>query len=98
MAGVAAALDNTIQIVGVAPDVSLWTSKDGNATPNPAFTACGIQFGRTNNVDVINISSSFPPYTAVTDQIKVVVTDALGVTGNHEITVHENSSAPICFI
>lgn len=45
VSGVAAAVNNDIQIVGVAYGVSLWTSKDGNAQPNPAYTACGSSSG-----------------------------------------------------
>lgn len=90
VAGVAAAVNNDIQIVGVAYGVALWTSKDGNAAPDPAYTACGVQFGRTNNINAINISSSFyPPYTALTDQINaaynqngIVIVVAVVAAGN----------------
>src|SRR5258708_2880061 len=70
VAGVAAAVNNSIMIVGVAYGVALWTAKDGDGTPDPAFTACGVQFGRVNNVNAINISTVYgSPYTALTDQI-----------------------------
>lgn len=70
VAGVATAVDNDIQIVGVAHGVALWSSKDGNQFPSPAYTACGVQFGRINGVHAINISTGYAsPYTALTDQI-----------------------------
>lgn len=102
VAGVAAAVNNDIQIVGVAYGVSLWTSKDGDVAPNPAYTACGVQFGRTNNVNAINISSSFPPYTAVTDQINaaynqngIVIVVAAGNTNRGAVTYPATLDAAI---
>jgi len=70
VAGIAAALNNDIQIVGVAHGIALWTSKDGDAVPNSALTACGVQFGRINNVHAINISTGYDsPNTTLTDEI-----------------------------
>jgi hypothetical protein len=68
-AGIEAAVNNTIQVVGVAYGVALWSSQVGNQTPDPGYAACAVQFGRTNQVDVMNMSFGVPPYTALTDQI-----------------------------
>ncbi|HUF29777.1 MAG TPA: S8 family serine peptidase [Gemmatimonadaceae bacterium] len=102
VSGVAAAVNNDIQIVGVAHGVSLWTSKDGNASPNPDYTACGIQFGRVNGVHAINISSSFPPHTAVTDQINaayhqngIVIVVSAGNTNGGAVTYPATLDAAI---
>lgn len=69
VAGVAAALNNSVQGVGVAHGVSLWSAKIGNTAPNAAGMACGVQYGRNNGVSAINISAAVSPSTAVTDQI-----------------------------
>lgn len=92
--GVAAAANNDIQIVGVAYGVALWTSKDGDRNPDPAFTACGVQFGRINGVHAINISTGYAnAYTALTDQINaaynqngIVVVVAAGNTSGGAVT------------
>jgi subtilisin len=72
VAGIAAALNNSIQIVGVAPGVLLWSSKDGDR-PNaadPGGMACAVEFGIVNNVQVINISSGLDAaYSTVTNLI-----------------------------
>jgi subtilisin family serine protease len=70
VAGVISALNNTSYGVGVAPGVRLFSLKDGNSTPDPAYTACGVQAARAGGAEAINISSNFDPaYTALTDQI-----------------------------
>jgi subtilisin family serine protease len=66
VAGVAAALNNTISSVGVAHGVELWSSR--------AFTVtqfvCAMQFARMNGVFSINLSGGFATSSAaVTDQI-----------------------------
>lgn len=102
VAGIATAVNNDIQIVGVAYGVSLWTSKDGDRDPDPAFTACGVQFGRVNSVHAINISTSYPPYTALTDQINaayyqdnIVVVAAAGNTNSGAVTYPATLDAAI---
>jgi subtilisin len=70
VAGVVAARDNTIGIIGVAPSVALWSSKIGTWAPTTAAAACGVQFGRSNNTFAINISASLTSSAAMTDQIK----------------------------
>lgn len=89
VAGVAAAVDNTIDYIGVSHGAALWSSKDGDAIPDPSYTACGVQFGRVNGVQAINISTNYgSPYTALTDQVNgayyqngIVVVAAAGNSG-----------------
>lgn len=69
VAGIAAAANNDIQILGVAHGVALWSSKIGATAPDPGYAACGVQFGRTNHVNAISMSFYMSPYTALTDQI-----------------------------
>lgn len=70
VAGVIAARNNTLGIVGVAPDVSLYVAKDGDYAPDPAYTACGVEWGRLQDVFVMNISTGYPTaYQSLTNQI-----------------------------
>lgn len=57
-AGIAAALDNTIDVIGVAPDVTLWSSRDGPLNPDLDDTACAVEFGRVNDTFVIYMSAA----------------------------------------
>lgn len=93
VAGIAAATNNTIQIVGVAHGVTLWSSRIGRLAPDPGYAACAVQFGRVNNVHVISMSISVPPYTALTDQINaaynqdgIVIVVAAGNTDGGAVT------------
>jgi len=69
VAGIIAAVNNDIQVVGAAYGVALWSSKIGATAPDPGYAACAIQFGRTNHVQVISMSFGMAPYTQLTDQI-----------------------------
>ncbi len=70
VAGIAAATDNSIGIIGVSHGVSLWIAKDGDEEPSALATACGVQMGRANGVAAINISTGFDDANvALTDQI-----------------------------
>jgi len=69
VAGIAAAVNNSIQVVGAAYGVALWSSKIGSTALDPGYAACAVQFGRTNHVQAISMSITVPPYTALTDQI-----------------------------
>ena len=70
VAGVIAARNNTLGVVGVASDVSLYVAKDGDAEPDPAGTACGIEWGRQQGVFVINLSTGYSTaYESITNQI-----------------------------
>lgn len=69
VAGIIAAVNNDIQVVGASYGVALWSSKIGSTAPDPGYAACAIQFGRTNNVQVISMSFGMDPYTALTDQL-----------------------------
>lgn len=103
VAGVAAAVNNSIQIIGVAHGVSLWSSKDGNTVPSPDRTACGVQFGRVNGVHAINISTGYSnSHTALTDQINgayyqdnIVVVVSAGNTGGGAVTYPATLDAAI---
>lgn len=70
VAGVAAALDNAFDVIGVGHSVDLWSSKDGDAVPSPDQTACGVEFGRVNDTFAMNISTGYSSsYTSLYDQI-----------------------------
>jgi subtilisin len=71
VAGVAAAVNNSSMVVGVAYGASLYTSKvySGSGSIDALKVACAVQYGRTNGMDVINISLQMSSTTQVTDQI-----------------------------
>lgn len=102
VAGVAAALNNTVDIIGVSYGVELWSSKDGDATPNPEHTACGVRFGRSNNTFAINISSSLTTNTSLIDEIKgaynqdgLLIIAAAGNTSGGSVTFPANMAEVI---
>lgn len=92
VAGIAAALNNTIQIVGVAHGVSLWSSRVGRFAPDAGAAACAVEFGRINNVHAMNMSLSLSSHTGLTDQINaansagIVLVAAAGNTGGGAVT------------
>lgn len=92
VAGIAAALNNTIQIVGVAHGVSLWSSKVGSFAPDAGAAACAVQFGRINGVHAMNMSISVSAHTGLTDQINaansagIVLVAAAGNTNGGAVT------------
>jgi hypothetical protein len=65
VAGVAAALNNTIGSVGVAHGVTLWSSR--SFTRNHFI--CAMEFARMNSVFSINFSGTLSSSAGVTDQI-----------------------------
>lgn len=70
VAGTAAALNNSIHVVGVAPSAYLMSANvDVGGAPNSAEVACSINVARINGVFVANMSFALSPSTAVTDQI-----------------------------
>lgn len=70
VSGIVRATDNAMGIVGGGPQLLLYSGKDGDAQPNPAYTACEIEWGRQQGVFVINISTGWQqPFTALADQI-----------------------------
>lgn len=70
VAGIVSASDNYLGIVGGGPQLQLYSGKDGNSDPNPAYTACEVEWGRQQGVKVINISTGWTEsFTALTDQI-----------------------------
>ena len=59
VAGIAAALNNSIDVVGVSSGVSLWSANAWDNTVNKITAsqlACSIDVGRVNNVSVVNMS------------------------------------------
>lgn len=78
VAGIAAAVNNSIQIVGAAPDVSLWSIKVGDHNgPNATAMACGLWTGRIGGADVISLSVSMTPHTGITDQINMAYAEGI---------------------
>jgi hypothetical protein len=98
VSGVAAALLNGQDVVGVAHEVSLWSSKISNSTQ----AKCAVEFGRVNNVDVINISWGLTPSSSLTDQINaaynqddIVIVKSAGNTSGGSVTYPANLSTTI---
>ena len=59
VAGIAAALNNSVDVVGVSAGVSLWSANAWDNTVNKITAsqlACSIDVGRVNNVSVVNMS------------------------------------------
>ena len=76
VAGIAAALNNSIDVVGAAYGVTLWSADvtvPNTSSPtriSPAEVACSIEVARANGVGVVNMSfGSESTFTSVTDQI-----------------------------
>jgi subtilisin len=71
VAGIAAALDNTSHVVGVAHEAYLMSANvdDGNGAPDTAEIACSLDVARVNDVLVVNMSFSVASSTAITDEI-----------------------------
>ena len=70
VSGIAAAVNNTSYVIGVAHGVALWSSKVGTTAPDAAFVKCAIEFGRINGVFAISMSLKVTPQTDLTDEIK----------------------------
>lgn len=56
VSGIAAALQNGQDVVGVAHNVELWSASVGTPAPATASVLCAVEYGRVNNVDVMNMS------------------------------------------
>lgn len=72
VAGVAAAVNNTLDVVGVAPGVSLWSANVFDATGFsvlPSEVACALDVARLNGVFAVNMSFFLSASTTVTDAI-----------------------------
>lgn len=68
--GIAAALNNSSDVIGVAPDLYLMSSNVFIGVASiPAEVACSIDVARLNSVSVANMSFSLSTSTAVTDEI-----------------------------
>ena len=93
VAGAAAAVNNSIDVVGVSPGVSLWSANAWDADSSrvtAAQLACAIDVGRVNAVSVVNMSVGFAnPSTTVSNSIiggynldNIVFVAAAGNNGN----------------
>jgi subtilisin family serine protease len=72
VAGVVAAVDNALDIVGVAHDVELLMANvmETSSIVSAAEVACSIDVGRVNNVSIVNMSLALDEAsTSVNDQI-----------------------------
>lgn len=71
VAGVAAARNNALDVIGTAYNATLWSANvtGTDLLPNAAETACSIELARVNGIAVVNMSIDILPSTAVTDQI-----------------------------
>lgn len=74
VAGIAAAVDNAAHVIGVSHGVALWSSKVDYTSDQ---VRCAIEFGRINNVSVINMSFSTTETAALTDEIKGAYADGI---------------------
>lgn len=77
VSGIAAALDNSIDVVGVAYDVEVWSSKVGTLAPSTGAVQCAVEFARTNDLFVLSMSFSVTPSTALTDEINGAYDDGI---------------------
>ncbi len=71
VAGVVAALDNSVDVIGVSPAVTLYMANViVGGVPNSLEVACSIDLAAVNGMHVVNMSFDFPsPETGVTDAI-----------------------------
>lgn len=71
VAGIAAAVNNNLDVVGVGHSVYLASAnvEEGGA-PVTDEVACSIEVARANGIFSTNMSLSVPPSTAITDQIR----------------------------
>lgn len=90
VAGTVAALDNSIGVLGVAPNVSLYAIKVLNSSGSGTYSAIvsGIEWATANNLDVINMSLGGPSGSTALKQAvdkayasSVVVVAAAGNSG-----------------
>lgn len=72
VAGIVAAVNNQIGIIGGAHAVTTYSMKVGNTQPDGEGVICGINWGRvTGNVFAMNMSISIQPSEAVTNEINL---------------------------
>lgn len=75
VAGIAAATNNSIGVIGVSHGVQLWSSRTQQFTTQQVH--CAVQFARVNGVDVINMSFATTESIALTDMIKGAYADGI---------------------
>jgi subtilisin len=64
-AGIAAAVDNKIGVVGVAPEAELYSVKVGQASGSVSALCSGIEWCIANDIDVISISREYSDSTQI---------------------------------
>lgn len=70
VAGIAAALDNSVDVIGVSHGVSLVMANiEVSGAPDPASVICSITAAKSNDIVAANMSFSLAPSTGVTDAI-----------------------------
>jgi subtilisin family serine protease len=73
-----------------------WYAVVGNGTPPYSYQWTASQMAPSYGYDYYFTASKDAGSFATSWPLKVVVTDAVGGTGEHEITVYENPSAMVC--
>lgn len=73
VAGVVGAIDNTEDVIGVAPNVTLHALKDGDAKPQGSATAAALEKAADEGYAVVNISSSLDETQTLNDAIDYAV-------------------------
>ncbi len=74
VAGIAAAANNTVHMIGVGHGVQLWSSKTDFYENS---VVCALEFGRVNDVAVINMSFKTTDKPIITDVIKGAYADGI---------------------
>lgn len=102
VSGIAVALQNSQDVVGVAHGVELWSSKTGTSAPTAFNVECAIEFGRINNVDVMNMSLGVTQLSTLTDEINaaynqddIVLVASAGNTSGGSVSYPANLSEVI---
>lgn len=102
VSGIAAALQNGQDVVGVAHEVELWSSKIGTTAPSTNAVRCAVEFGRINNVGVMNMSLGVTPSSTLTDMINaaynqddIVLVASAGNTSGGAVTYPANLNTVI---
>ncbi len=75
VSGIAAALNNSIDVIGVAHGVALWSSRVGRQVPSASAVKCAVEFGRINGTFAMSMSLGLSPYASLTDEIKGAYAD-----------------------
>jgi len=97
VAGIIAAKNNTLGVVGVAPNAQLFAVKvlDRNGSGYTSNVVAGIDWAITNHMDIINMSLGSPSYSLALDQVAekaytsgIVLVAAAGNDGVADTTIN----------